>query len=124
MDSDIPAADCFADVVPSVENERTAFVNPGRPTADHSPNSKSIELTSRESSPQLAAAADWDPEWETGATGSRVHRHNTAKMSTWIGQPGIKGYSETVRMALLTCVSVGITFVPSTPTVWWRWCWC
>ncbi|KAK1837293.1 major facilitator superfamily domain-containing protein [Podospora conica] len=31
-------------------------------------------------------------------------------MSTWAGQPSIKGSSETVRMMLLTCISVGITF--------------
>ncbi|KAK0753997.1 major facilitator superfamily domain-containing protein [Schizothecium vesticola] len=31
-------------------------------------------------------------------------------MSTWSGQPSIKGSSETVRMMLLTCISVGITF--------------
>ncbi|KAK3362771.1 major facilitator superfamily domain-containing protein [Lasiosphaeria hispida] len=31
-------------------------------------------------------------------------------MSTWTGQPGIKGSSETTRMILLTCVSIGITF--------------
>ncbi|KAK1757499.1 sucrose transporter [Echria macrotheca] len=31
-------------------------------------------------------------------------------MSTWTGQPSIKGSTETMRMLLLTCVSVGITF--------------
>ncbi|KAK0730506.1 major facilitator superfamily domain-containing protein [Lasiosphaeris hirsuta] len=31
-------------------------------------------------------------------------------MSTWTGQPSIKGSSETARMILLTCVSIGITF--------------
>ncbi|KAK0633529.1 major facilitator superfamily domain-containing protein [Immersiella caudata] len=31
-------------------------------------------------------------------------------MSTWTGKPSVKGSSETMRMALLTCVSVGITF--------------
>ncbi|KAK4154642.1 general alpha-glucoside permease [Chaetomidium leptoderma] len=31
-------------------------------------------------------------------------------MSTWAGQPMVKGNSETVRMVLLTCVSIGITF--------------
>ncbi|GAB1311129.1 Sucrose transporter [Madurella fahalii] len=31
-------------------------------------------------------------------------------MSTWTGQPKVKGSSETVRMVLLTCVSIGITF--------------
>ncbi|KAK3330224.1 major facilitator superfamily domain-containing protein [Apodospora peruviana] len=31
-------------------------------------------------------------------------------MSTWLGQPSVKGSSETMRMFFLTCVSVGITF--------------
>ncbi|KAK4143261.1 general alpha-glucoside permease [Dichotomopilus funicola] len=31
-------------------------------------------------------------------------------MSTWAGQPRVEGSSETVRMVLLTCVSIGITF--------------
>ncbi|KAK4168718.1 major facilitator superfamily domain-containing protein [Cladorrhinum sp. PSN259] len=31
-------------------------------------------------------------------------------MSTWSGQPKVEGSSETVRMVLLTCVSIGITF--------------
>ncbi|KAL1843040.1 hypothetical protein VTJ49DRAFT_3354 [Mycothermus thermophilus] len=31
-------------------------------------------------------------------------------MSTWAGQPHVKGSTETMRMILLTCVSVGITF--------------
>ncbi|KAK3906861.1 general alpha-glucoside permease [Staphylotrichum tortipilum] len=31
-------------------------------------------------------------------------------MATWVGQPRVKGSSETVRMVLLTCVSIGITF--------------
>lgn len=38
-------------------------------------------------------------------------RPATIKMSTWMGQPSIKGSTETMRMLLLTCVSVGITFV-------------
>lgn len=33
------------------------------------------------------------------------------KMSTWAGQPKVEGRSETMRMVLLTCVSIGITFV-------------
>ena len=33
------------------------------------------------------------------------------KMSTWSGQPRVEGSSETVRMVLLTCVSIGITSV-------------
>lgn len=37
--------------------------------------------------------------------------HDPAKMSTWAGQPKVEGSSETVRMVLLTCVSIGITFV-------------
>ncbi|KAK0618309.1 major facilitator superfamily domain-containing protein [Bombardia bombarda] len=32
-------------------------------------------------------------------------------MSTWTGQPSVRGSSETMRMFLLTCVSVGITFL-------------
>ncbi|KAK3695283.1 major facilitator superfamily domain-containing protein [Podospora appendiculata] len=31
-------------------------------------------------------------------------------MSTWAGQPSVRGRSETMRMVLLTCVSIGITF--------------
>ncbi|KAK3362094.1 major facilitator superfamily domain-containing protein [Lasiosphaeria ovina] len=31
-------------------------------------------------------------------------------MSTWAGQPKVEGSTETIRMLLLTCVSVGITF--------------
>ncbi|KAL2154171.1 hypothetical protein VTH82DRAFT_2847 [Thermothelomyces myriococcoides] len=31
-------------------------------------------------------------------------------MSTWAGQPKVEGSSETMRMVLLTCVSIGITF--------------
>ncbi|KAL2263757.1 hypothetical protein VTK26DRAFT_5284 [Humicola hyalothermophila] len=31
-------------------------------------------------------------------------------MSTWSGQPKVEGSSETMRMVLLTCVSIGITF--------------
>ncbi|KAL2132296.1 hypothetical protein VTI74DRAFT_3983 [Chaetomium olivicolor] len=31
-------------------------------------------------------------------------------MSTWAGQPKVEGRTETVRMVLLTCVSIGITF--------------
>lgn len=33
------------------------------------------------------------------------------KMSTWAGQPKVEGRSETMRMVLLTCVSIGITSV-------------
>jgi hypothetical protein len=33
------------------------------------------------------------------------------KMSTWAGQPRVEGRSETMRMMLLTCVSIGITSV-------------
>jgi hypothetical protein len=36
---------------------------------------------------------------------------DTVKMSTWAGQPRVEGSSETVRMVLLTCVSIGITSV-------------
>jgi hypothetical protein len=36
---------------------------------------------------------------------------NTVKMSTWAGQPKVEGSSETMRMMLLTCVSIGITSV-------------
>ncbi|KAL0474226.1 hypothetical protein QR685DRAFT_430849 [Neurospora intermedia] len=32
------------------------------------------------------------------------------EMSTWRGSPSVKGSTETMRMLLLTCVSVGITF--------------
>ncbi|KAK1778809.1 hypothetical protein QBC45DRAFT_413009 [Copromyces sp. CBS 386.78] len=32
------------------------------------------------------------------------------EMSTWRGTPSVKGSTETMRMLLLTCVSVGITF--------------
>ncbi|EFX01167.1 sucrose transport protein [Grosmannia clavigera kw1407] len=35
--------------------------------------------------------------------------HDTA-MATWVGQPAIKGSSETMRMMLLTCASIGIAF--------------
>ncbi|KAK4648682.1 uncharacterized protein QC761_112360 [Podospora bellae-mahoneyi] len=31
-------------------------------------------------------------------------------MSTWSGKPSVKGSTETMRMFLLTCVSIGITF--------------
>lgn len=31
-------------------------------------------------------------------------------MSTWSGQPKVEGSTETIRMILLTCVSIGITF--------------
>ncbi|KAL2269946.1 hypothetical protein VTJ83DRAFT_2130 [Remersonia thermophila] len=31
-------------------------------------------------------------------------------MATWAGQPKVKGSTETMRMILLTCVSIGITF--------------
>ncbi|KAL2020861.1 hypothetical protein VTK56DRAFT_7852 [Thermocarpiscus australiensis] len=31
-------------------------------------------------------------------------------MATWAGQPKVEGSTETVRMVLLTCVSIGITF--------------
>ncbi|KAK4212479.1 sucrose transporter [Rhypophila decipiens] len=31
-------------------------------------------------------------------------------MSTWTGQPSVKGSSESMRMIFLTCVSIGITF--------------
>lgn len=33
------------------------------------------------------------------------------EMSTWRGSPSVKGSTETMRMLLLTCVSVGITLV-------------
>jgi hypothetical protein len=33
------------------------------------------------------------------------------KMSTWAGQPKVEGSTETMRMVLLTCVSIGITSV-------------
>ncbi len=39
--------------------------------------------------------------------------YSPAKMSTWVGQPKVEGSSETVRMVLLTCVSIGITYVPA-----------
>ncbi|RYP88228.1 hypothetical protein DL769_000326 [Monosporascus sp. CRB-8-3] len=37
--------------------------------------------------------------------------NNPAEMSRWSGQPSIKGSSESMRMLLLTCSTIGISFV-------------
>lgn len=43
--------------------------------------------------------------------GDDVDDDHLLKMSTWAGQPKVEGRSETMRMVLLTCVSIGITSV-------------
>ncbi|KAM5356021.1 hypothetical protein ACJ41O_002667 [Fusarium nematophilum] len=40
----------------------------------------------------------------------RHDRYNPANMASWSGQPAIKGSSETVRMVLLSAVTIGVTF--------------
>lgn len=47
----------------------------------------------------------------TGSSGEADTAPERARMSTWSGQPKVEGSSETVRMVLLTCVSIGITSV-------------
>ena len=60
---------------------------------------------------------DWDRD--SNASHGDAHDHDDlVRMSTWAGQPGVKGRSETVRMVLLTCVSIGITSVHTCPL----WC--
>jgi hypothetical protein len=59
---------------------------------------------------------DWDHDNNAGHGGAYDSqfddRHDDPpKMSTWAGQPRVEGSSETVRMVLLTCVSIGITSV-------------
>lgn len=61
----------------------------------------------------------WDPNDQArdsnfgSADGSQSDNgeNDLLKMSTWSGQPRVEGSSETVRMVLLTCVSIGITSV-------------
>ncbi len=50
-------------------------------------------------------------ELDNGSCASGRLEQDVANMSTWAGQPSIKGSTETVRMFLLTCVSIGITCV-------------
>jgi hypothetical protein len=52
---------------------------------------------------------DWDRDSHVGYDDD--DDDNTVKMSTWAGQPKVEGSSETMRMMLLTCVSIGITSV-------------
>jgi hypothetical protein len=67
-----------------------------------------------------AAAAEWQSEGDGGraagadAAGCEedealVLEEDPAEMSSWIGQPSVKGSSEMLRMVLLTLNSVGIT---------------
>jgi hypothetical protein len=41
--------------------------------------------------------------------------NDPANMSSWAGQPSVKGSSEVMRMMLLTFSSVGMTFVQTSP---------
>jgi hypothetical protein len=63
-------------------------------------------------------SADWNREIRAGHGDNPYESSfddddddDTVKMSTWAGQPKVEGSSETVRMFLLTCVSIGITSV-------------
>lgn len=60
--------------------------------------------------PWALAEEDWGRHSDNGQ--DSPYGQPLVKMSTWSGQPSIKGSSETVRMMLLTCISVGITLVP------------
>ncbi|KAJ4407809.1 hypothetical protein N0V85_004321 [Neurospora sp. IMI 360204] len=53
---------------------------------------------------QWAASAEQQDNSGSDSEGENV------EMSTWRGKPSVKGSTETMRMLLLTCVSVGITF--------------
>ena len=52
-----------------------------------------------------------DSRFNVGGNRDAHDHDDLVRMSTWAGQPGVKGRSETVRMVLLTCVSIGITSV-------------
>ena len=57
---------------------------------------------------------DWDRDSHAGYEDNNDNDNDnddTVKMSTWAGQPKVEGSSETMRMMLLTCVSIGITSV-------------
>ncbi|KAK3397743.1 hypothetical protein B0T20DRAFT_230342 [Sordaria brevicollis] len=52
----------------------------------------------------------WTASSEQEDNSGSDSERETVEMSTWRGEPSVKGTTETMRMLLLTCVSVGITF--------------
>jgi len=74
-------------------------------------------------SPEHWDSSNWSPsscpnDHQGENYGNDSHGNSSlVKMSTWAGQPRVEGSSETVRMVLLTCVSIGITYVPPSPPV-------
>ncbi len=66
-----------------------------------------LEITA---GPERWGFGDWDRD-SNGGNGYDHDLDDPVRMSTWAGQPSVKGRSETVRMVLLTCVSIGITSV-------------
>lgn len=61
-------------------------------------------------SDQWAGSAEQENNSNSDSEGGIV------EMSTWRGTPSVKGSTETMRMLLLTCVSVGITSVHTRKT--------
>lgn len=53
----------------------------------------------------------WATSSEQENNSGRDSEGENVEMSTWRGEPSVKGTTETMRMLLLTCVSVGITLV-------------
>jgi hypothetical protein len=67
---------------------------------------------SAEEKESWSGAEDWEEQDDTATDDEfLVLEEDPAEMSSWAGQPSVKGSSEVMRMMLLTFSSVGITSV-------------
>jgi hypothetical protein len=131
-DADIRYGDEFADAIPLPD--RSAFESGSHSTRlvsdAEAPDEEREEGTQVRSTQRCdqGTSGTWDENEEetasqdSGPGGCRSdERHSengvfdgddeSETMSTWSGQPKVKGSTETVRMILLTCVCIGITLV-------------
>jgi solute carrier family 45 protein 1/2/4 len=100
-----------------------ALVNRHPETAPND-NQQSLEVAQPEEKDNAVARGaeeSWVQDLDYLATGDEdealVLEDDPANMSSWTGQPSVKGSSEVMRMMLLTFSSVGMTYVSTTPGV-------